>query len=124
VWEWTCSAYDGTYGGGERRRATGGAGRRALRGGSWYDRPELVRSANREPRRERPGPPPLPLRWFSACAGLIFSALCTFSLTLFGPRQRRLRIFRSGPYEPVGTGQQASSHFLHFFLLVQPSRLS
>ena len=39
VWEWTCSAYDEKYAGGEQRCATGGDGGRVLRGGSWYIQP-------------------------------------------------------------------------------------
>ena len=47
VWEWTCSEYDEGYGGAERRCASGGAGRRVLRGGSWSSEPWWVRSADR-----------------------------------------------------------------------------
>ena len=46
VSEWTCSEYDGGYGGGESRCASG-AGRRVIRGGSWSDDPAWVRSATR-----------------------------------------------------------------------------
>ncbi len=46
VWEWTCSDYDEGYNGGEQRCSSGGA-LRALRGGSWYNNPRDVRSANR-----------------------------------------------------------------------------
>ena len=58
VWEWTCSAYDEYYGGSEKQCAkrneqrTRGISRkrrrsRVLRGGSWYNFPRYVRSANR-----------------------------------------------------------------------------
>jgi|GEM_PF-2285991 len=49
VWEWTCSSYDYRYRGQESRCAdpAGGDGLRALRGGSWYSHPRLLRSANR-----------------------------------------------------------------------------
>ena len=48
VWEWTCSEYDEGYGGAEKRCATGSAGRRVLRGGSWGSEPWRVRSAFRD----------------------------------------------------------------------------
>ncbi|MDG4598033.1 MAG: bifunctional serine/threonine-protein kinase/formylglycine-generating enzyme family protein [Candidatus Contendobacter sp.] len=48
VWEWICSSYDEKYGGAEvkcvQKDATGPL---ALRGGSWYNRPAWVRSADR-----------------------------------------------------------------------------
>ncbi|KAA6182485.1 SUMF1/EgtB/PvdO family nonheme iron enzyme [Thiohalocapsa marina] len=48
VYEWTCSVYDSGYGGAEQRCARkNDAGSRALRGGSWDDKPLRVRSANR-----------------------------------------------------------------------------
>ena len=47
VWEWTCSEYDEGYGGAERSCTSGRAGRRVLRGGSWYYEPVWVRSAYR-----------------------------------------------------------------------------
>ena len=47
VWEWTCSEYDGGYGGAEKRCVSGGDGRRVIRGGSWYGEPGRVRSAAR-----------------------------------------------------------------------------
>jgi formylglycine-generating enzyme required for sulfatase activity len=46
VWEWTCSAYKDRYGdGSESTCAT--AGRRVIRGGSWYNVPGYLRSAYR-----------------------------------------------------------------------------
>lgn len=46
--EWTCSAYDADYAGGETRCADAKAtGRRVLRGGSWFDSPNLIRFAYR-----------------------------------------------------------------------------
>jgi len=48
VWEWTCSAYDENYGGSEEKCAgRNNRGLRVLRGGSWFDGPWVVRSANR-----------------------------------------------------------------------------
>ncbi len=48
VWEWTCSAYDEKYAGGEERCAgTGDGGPRVDRGGSWDGEPRGVRSASR-----------------------------------------------------------------------------
>ncbi len=49
VWEWTCSNYDKDYGGAEKectdKQADSG---RSLRGGSWYNLPWRLRSANRD----------------------------------------------------------------------------
>ncbi|MCP5091413.1 MAG: formylglycine-generating enzyme family protein, partial [Gammaproteobacteria bacterium] len=48
VWEWTCSAYDPEYQGGEQKCADADAGeRRVLRGGSWFYFPRWLRSADR-----------------------------------------------------------------------------
>ena len=47
VWEWTCSEYDEGYGGAEDHCASGSAGRRVIRGGSWFSHPRWVRSADR-----------------------------------------------------------------------------
>lgn len=48
VYEWTCSAYDSSYNGSEQRCAASNDTRnRILRGGSWYNPPEGVRSAIR-----------------------------------------------------------------------------
>ena len=47
VREWTCSEYDEGYGGAEQRCASGSAGRRVIRGGSWSNIPRWVRSAHR-----------------------------------------------------------------------------
>ncbi len=49
VWEWTCSAYDEGYGGDEKVCISNNQANmpRSLRGGSWYDFPRRVRSANR-----------------------------------------------------------------------------
>ena len=48
VWEWTCSDYDGAYGGAERRCADAFSGaQKAVRGGGWSDPPAQVRIANR-----------------------------------------------------------------------------
>lgn len=46
AWEWTCSAYDEGYEGGERI-CDPEAETYVLRGGSWYSEPVVVRSANR-----------------------------------------------------------------------------
>ena len=46
VWEWTCSVFDANYGGAEQRCDASGPSR-SLRGGSWDDRPDWVRSAAR-----------------------------------------------------------------------------
>ena len=47
VWEWTCSLYKDPYDVEAKQCGRGSDGRRALRGGSWGDRPEGVRSAYR-----------------------------------------------------------------------------
>ncbi len=48
VWEWTCSAYENEYAGQEKQCISNNhAGRRSLRGGSWYSGPRRVRSASR-----------------------------------------------------------------------------
>ena len=47
VWEWTCSGYDGGYGGGERK-CTHGASQYVARGGSLYNDPQYARSAVRD----------------------------------------------------------------------------
>ena len=48
VWEWTSSAYDQVYSGGEKRAASPGeGGSRVFRGGSWFQDTGLVRSATR-----------------------------------------------------------------------------
>jgi len=47
VWEWTCSAYTERYDGEERTCTNDASSRRVLRGGSWLDRTDLVRSAYR-----------------------------------------------------------------------------
>ena len=48
VWEWTCSAADESYDGGEQRCASLGTdGERVFRGGSWVNYPNRVRSAHR-----------------------------------------------------------------------------
>ena len=47
VFEWTCSEYDGGYGGAEQRCASGSAGDRVIRGGSWKFGPGFARSAYR-----------------------------------------------------------------------------
>ena len=46
VWEWTCSVFDAGYGGAEQRCDASGE-RRVLRGGSWYNGPDWVRSVLR-----------------------------------------------------------------------------
>jgi formylglycine-generating enzyme required for sulfatase activity len=46
VWEWTCSAFEANYRGAEQRCDVGGESR-AVRGGSWFDFPDRVRSADR-----------------------------------------------------------------------------
>ncbi len=47
--EWTCSVYDKGYGGAEKScSARSDSGLRALRGGSWDDRPARVRAAYRD----------------------------------------------------------------------------
>ena len=49
VLEWTCSEADGNYAGGKEQRclASGSRAQRALRGGSWFNFPRFVRSADR-----------------------------------------------------------------------------
>jgi serine/threonine-protein kinase PpkA len=48
LWEWTCSEYDGAYGGAESKCVPiDASGARSLRGGSWGSSSEQVRSAYR-----------------------------------------------------------------------------
>lgn len=47
VWEWTCSEYQISYGGEEQRCASDQNGLRSARGGSWFNPPKFLRSANR-----------------------------------------------------------------------------
>jgi formylglycine-generating enzyme required for sulfatase activity len=47
VWEWTCGEYQLTYAGEEQRCTTGQSGLRVARGGSWFNPPKFIRSANR-----------------------------------------------------------------------------
>jgi len=47
VWEWTCSAYTGKYDGSENICKENASVGRAVRGGSWDNRPYGVRSADR-----------------------------------------------------------------------------
>jgi len=48
VWEWSCSNYDSEYAGAELQCVEpGAAGRRVLRGGSWFNGPGWLRSAYR-----------------------------------------------------------------------------
>jgi formylglycine-generating enzyme required for sulfatase activity len=49
VWEWTCSAYVAEYDGNEKvcSTSTDSIAQHVLRGGSWYDYPFRLRSANR-----------------------------------------------------------------------------
>lgn len=48
VSEWTCSLYDAEYHGDEKMcHSEATSGERVVRGGSWFDRPEYVRSASR-----------------------------------------------------------------------------
>ena len=50
VWEWVEDCWNGTYGGAPtdgRAWESGNCSRRVLRGGSWFDNPGYVRSANR-----------------------------------------------------------------------------
>jgi formylglycine-generating enzyme required for sulfatase activity len=46
VWEWTCSEYKESYDGSEQKCAVS-ADYYSLRGGSWFNSPRTVRSANR-----------------------------------------------------------------------------
>lgn len=48
VWEWTCSAYTERYDGSETTCTNNAMSRRVLRGGSWNDVPDYVRSAFRD----------------------------------------------------------------------------
>ena len=48
VLEWTCSAYDEKYAGGETQCAKGGDENRVVRGGSWDSDPARLRSALRD----------------------------------------------------------------------------
>jgi len=49
AWEWTCSAYQDKYSGGEKNCLSNNdaTARRAVRGGSWYSLPQFLRSAYR-----------------------------------------------------------------------------
>ncbi|NEX18431.1 MAG: hypothetical protein C1943_17965 [Halochromatium sp.] len=48
VWEWTCSVFSGAIDGTEQRCATASqSGFRAIRGGAWHSRPQLLRAAGR-----------------------------------------------------------------------------
>ncbi len=47
VWEWTCSEYDDSYAGAEKRCQSEGDASRSLRGGSGDNEPRNVRSASR-----------------------------------------------------------------------------
>jgi formylglycine-generating enzyme required for sulfatase activity len=47
VWEWTCSEYENTYQGKEKR-CVSNAGFFALRGGSWYNNARRTRAADRD----------------------------------------------------------------------------
>ena len=54
VWEWMCTAYAMSYNGSEARCvAKDSRNLRGLRGGSWYNLPHAMRSANRY--RDAPG---------------------------------------------------------------------
>jgi len=50
AWEWTCSAYQDKYSGGEKKCLSNNdaTDRRAVRGGSWFNLPLYLRSANRD----------------------------------------------------------------------------
>ena len=51
VWEWTCSEYTGKYNGKEKVCLSKNSNKnRVLRGGSWYDYPTSLRTANRSRR--------------------------------------------------------------------------
>jgi formylglycine-generating enzyme required for sulfatase activity len=50
VWSWTADCYVSSYGSNPRNgqpNTTGGCAYRVIRGGSWYDNPQFLRSANR-----------------------------------------------------------------------------
>ena len=49
AWEWTCSAYQDKYSGGEKNCTSNkdATSRRAVRGGSWDFKPQILRSAYR-----------------------------------------------------------------------------
>jgi len=47
VWEWTCSAYTGHYGDGGESLCAGGDRSRVVRGGSWNNDPQFLRSGDR-----------------------------------------------------------------------------
>ncbi|SVC99705.1 uncharacterized protein METZ01_LOCUS352559 [marine metagenome] len=46
VWEWTCSAYEWSYGGSENR-CVNQAEHVSIRGGSWFHKPRWMRAAHR-----------------------------------------------------------------------------
>lgn len=47
VWEWTCSAYVSNYDENETQCSNDFSAQRVLRGGSWYNKPQALRSADR-----------------------------------------------------------------------------